>query len=1027
MITIPLRIRYGRVVPRKADAWLIPGNDCRAWLAELLQWEAPLAGIQLYCVPRSSSDLAAQGILAIPPEGSHPRVSSHCHAYARIGRKGNRVSVVLCLPVDARIDPDVTDEEILDLLGSEENVYLWHPACGLVGFEQNDRQSVADFLEGPSEQKTSWDMAKTGIHINQHLTAILPKWTPAAENVLTGGQEDIGSRSSALKELPRSPDEAPESLLARMATAIKQKLTDLLQKPNREQEQSEPVEVKQSSGKTAASTGGLSGENPGGLTSVEYAMGNAPQELDSQPSTRKKVTIGSGKFAAGLLGAMAGMGLAAGRGLAGLMKQLKKMGEWIGDKMQSSGRVAGHPPQRRSRIDEKLLEKRHRETLRLLHMLETDPDKGLRYALPFSKGGHRGAAAPGSHLISHDTDFNLSRLGGGQPADLWDLPYPFRERIIAKYHELASRELQLGRYHRAAYIYAELLGNLDLAASALKAGKHWREAAVLYRERLHRDDEAARCLEEGGLWTEAIALYEELNDFEKVGDLYRQLEQEENAQRSYRAAVGKLVAENDYLAAARLLENKLLVPDEALVQLEAGWAFSIQARVCLEENFLLLARLGRHEAAAAKIDQLCRESWPSPQEWLLIDILSSIATTYPDAVVGSSAADATRIFVGARLREASGEEKPRLLEALRRLVPGDRLLSRDCQRYLHPRLPPVVASTRPATPKPRSAAVSSPSLRLEPIKTIILSEKVEWRTAVSVGSVFYATGYEGKRLIVEQGFWDGTHTRLQTRQWEGLTPSKQPIMLTPARGGDSLMICLVGGPPLPQQFFPSTDELPERVSVGTPSWIPPDSIAIQRTSDGVTHVVQQQAEGLVLYLLNVDGRPLNSCHLPLSELRDGFQREIPVIPMPLHARSDATYLAYVDRLVVAKPRKRLEIVELPNVILSLEGSCPFSRTRLVAAMEEGAILYWIDSGGRRASFATDLVRPVVRFTRGGWLVAASAAACQVYRTEGHRIRLQAECPGGKVEPLAVLDMADPNRFALFGMDGAIRLYQMPHR
>ena len=82
---------------------------------------------------------------------------------------------------------------------------------------------------------------------------------------------------------------------------------------------------------------------------------------------------------------------------------------------------------------------------------------------------------------------------------------------------------------------------------------------------------------------------------------------------------------------------------------------------------------------------------------------------------------------------------------------------------------------------------------------------------------------------------------------------------------------------------------------------------------------------------------------------------------------------------------------------------------------------------RRASFATELDRPVARFTLGGWLAVASAATCQVYRTEGHRIRLEAECPGGKVEPLAVLDTADPNQFALFGTDGVVRLYEMPHR
>ena len=76
-------------------------------------------------------------------------------------------------------------------------------------------------------------------------------------------------------------------------------------------------------------------------------------------------------------------------------------------------------------------------------------------------------------------------------------------------------------------------------------------------------DEAARCLEQGGLWTEAIALYEELGEHEKAGDLYWQLDQPDPARQAYRAAVAKILAENDCLAAARVLESKLDVPDEA--------------------------------------------------------------------------------------------------------------------------------------------------------------------------------------------------------------------------------------------------------------------------------------------------------------------------------------------------------------------------------------------------------------------------------------------------------------------------------
>ena len=101
--------------------------------------------------------------------------------------------------------------------------------------------------------------------------------------------------------------------------------------------------------------------------------------------------------------------------------------------------------------------------------------------------------------------------------------------------ELAGREMRLGRYRRAAYIYAHLLGDFTNAAAALVAGKHWREAAVLYRDKLKRPEMAAKCLEQGGLWAEAIEFYEQLGDFEKVGDLYAQLEQPEEAEKGLAA------------------------------------------------------------------------------------------------------------------------------------------------------------------------------------------------------------------------------------------------------------------------------------------------------------------------------------------------------------------------------------------------------------------------------------------------------------------------------------------------------------
>src|SRR5436190_21747239 len=164
-----------------------------------------------------------------------------------------------------------------------------------------------------------------------------------------------------------------------------------------------------------------------------------------------------------------------------------------------------------------------------MDLLAKDPDRALKYALPVGGEGHRGLAPPSNRLGERDTSFNLGRLGGGGPADFWDLPNEYRQRLVARYRELANRELRLGRYRRAAYIFAELLSDLEAAATALTAGRHWREAAILYRDRLNRPLDVAHCLEQGGLWAEAVALYESMQVYQKAGDLVRKLDQGELA------------------------------------------------------------------------------------------------------------------------------------------------------------------------------------------------------------------------------------------------------------------------------------------------------------------------------------------------------------------------------------------------------------------------------------------------------------------------------------------------------------------
>src|SRR6185369_12890361 len=98
------------------------------------------------------------------------------------------------------------------------------------------------------------------------------------------------------------------------------------------------------------------------------------------------------------------------------------------------------------------------------------------------------------------------------------------------------------RHRRAAYIYAELLGDLVSAANAFKQGKLFREAALLYEDHLKNPLEAARCLAEGGLLLEAIELFEKLERWLDVADLQERAGNQAAATEAIRRVVNERLA-----------------------------------------------------------------------------------------------------------------------------------------------------------------------------------------------------------------------------------------------------------------------------------------------------------------------------------------------------------------------------------------------------------------------------------------------------------------------------------------------------
>ena len=919
MISIQLTCRYDERNLRKPVAWFLAGDDPHAWLDEITSWSTAHKALRLLPIPRSRTDRRPLGLLVVLPDEGLSHTPKRCVPFGCVGNQ-------LLVPVNARLEPEVTDQELKSLL-STEFTYVWHPVCGLVAFEARDVMSVADLLtiEPPSDRR--WDRSVTGVAFPKRLVSLLPATTPTLEVVMQEGQDDIGSDSDSLEELPRSPAEPGKGI----GQAVVRQGTRFL------------------------------------ANIARWFAQHAP-ETASQPTW------------------------------------VNKLGDWA-DK-QLANIAAG------------LSAARNKQLARLMHMLENDPDKGLRFALPLGGGAHRGLAPPGSQLLERNVDFRLGNLGGGGVANYWSVPGDYLLRLTTLYRELANREIRLGRHRRAAYIFAELLGDFDAAANALSAGKHWREAAVIYRKRLNRPLDAAKCLEQGGLWTEAIALYQELEYHEKAGDLFRELDQHEEAEAEYRKETLKHQNRRDFLSAARLLDGKLECPDEALEVLSLGWPVSAQAGQCLRQLFQIQGRLGRHDASLAWIDRIRTENHPASADAVAAETLADLVSTYPDQQVRSRAADSTRVIVSQRLDTAALPDQRRLLSAIRQLVPEDRLLGRDCHRYLQPPTPPL----RPPAPRPRA-----PRRALRLVHTIRLPKGVEWCAATVSGKAIYAAGVLGRKLYAVRSGWQNVDGRSLT--WILDKQFHQPtVIVSAAPNGDShVLLHVVGEPPLVNvQSMPPTDQFSEQVQIGPTKGLWSETLAAARVQDGTTWIVELRNMEICLVAIGPQGEQVSTevvrdVSLPSTPFYGGGRADF----RGMHARNSKVYLGLDNRVITFDPSPSEEILELRYAVRSLVGSAPHTRPRIAATFEEGGEVFWDDFEKTTIQpFATGMANPIACFNRGGYLIAACADGCEVYATQDRKVRLVADTEWPEPRPVAVLSGPRTDQFGIVTPGGEIRIYEI---
>jgi tetratricopeptide (TPR) repeat protein len=719
----------------------------------------------------------------------------------------------------------------------------------------------------------------------------------------------------------------------------------------------------------------------------------SPGERDSGPATR---------FAQGATGLLA-KGLL---GMTALVPRTAFAPTWLNG-------LEGWVQQKLSGLTKEMERARHKELNRLLDQLVSNPEEGLRHAIPLAAMLNRGLAQASAQLGRRATDFNLGRLGGGRAADAWDVPGELRAALAKKYREMAMRELALGRHRRAAYILAELLGDFAEAAEALKQGRFFREAGLLYREHLRNPVAAAQCFAEGGLIEEALAIYEKGGLWLEAADLHARLGNREAECAALRRVVEARLAAGDTVAAARLIETRLREPDEALLLLEKTWPHRANALVCLEERLAMLERQRRPDDTIRLLESLSAETTPLERIADLAGLLAKIFEQTKDARARALAAEGVRMKAAAGLdgRPLDGPDELSLLRSLTRLAPEDRLLKRDVLRFREQRpkeapllpLPPVAAGfVRHITPE-KTGALSLPLVG-------------GWALAAGDAQHFFAVSQTEQHGVF---FCRGSWTQgVQSTSWPKAGALRdRSFFLT-----SHIVTVILGRPlaePLELKELPATDTFKSPCFVGTPAWLPTDAVAVSASRFGVW-IVRVVGERVVLAHFAqeklVESRDVTDEIVAAGATVDAAQ-----LVFDARGGAPAVALAFGRHLLVYGPTREVKVTDLGERIIGLvplHGAV----TGWLALLDQGVAFVSADCRVEHR-FDDSLVQP-----RGAYI--GDGLAVLVGGEKGLIVRMQSSGPvrlahfdltGGP--GIAVLPGTNPREFAIFSDKGAVQRWK----
>ncbi|MTH15533.1 hypothetical protein [Flavobacterium sp. LC2016-01] len=158
--------------------------------------------------------------------------------------------------------------------------------------------------------------------------------------------------------------------------------------------------------------------------------------------------------------------------------------------------------------------------------------------------------------------------------------------IQNRYEKMATEFKERKDYTKAAHVYMKLLKNHYKAADVLEEGELFSEAAAVHLKYCNNKNKAAECYEKGHVYKQAIELYRELNQDEKVGDLYTILKDKLEADKYYGKVIEGYKTNNQYVKASFIYKDKIRNVNAAQEVLLTGWKSNKDAFNCLNNYFV---------------------------------------------------------------------------------------------------------------------------------------------------------------------------------------------------------------------------------------------------------------------------------------------------------------------------------------------------------------------------------------------------------------------------------------------------------